>query len=342
MKPSSKRLRALIIPIQAAISIIILYLLLRNLNFAQTYQTLQQINIPTLLLSVIFCILGSFAIGFALHGALKSLDAAPPFYATQMANFGGQLLSDITPAKSGYFATPILLNQLKAVPIEKGIASTMAVGAINFFIKATFSTLALIYFLTRIHIDPAMVNAMLIGITLLLAGGIGLTIIVWTDYFSTWLQKLSKIPLIGNIIKKLNNLRATFTQNKTALQKSAKTTIPAIIASILLSTASLYILAQAIGLTQPTFQDLLFMGPLSAVFMYVPVTFAGLGLTEAANVFILTSIGAPLEIAIPYTLISRLIGISTDLLGLPPLIKTSNGILNIFYKNKTAPQIKPK
>jgi uncharacterized membrane protein YbhN (UPF0104 family) len=254
-----------------------------------------------------------------------------------MANFGGQLLSDITPAKSGYFATPILLNQLKAVPIEKGIASTMAVGAVNFFIKATFSTLALTYFLTRIHIDATMVNAMLIGIILLLAGGVGLTLVVWTNYFSTWLQKLSKTPLIGNIIKKLNNLRATFTQDKAALQKSAKTTIPAILASILLSAASLYILAQAIGLTQPTFQDLLFMGPLSAVFMYVPVTFAGLGLTEAANVFLLTSIGAPIEIAVPYVLISRLIGISTDLIGLPPLIKTSNGILNVLGKNKTTP-----
>jgi uncharacterized membrane protein YbhN (UPF0104 family) len=59
------------------------------------------------------------------------------------------------------------------------------------------------------------------------------------------------------------------------------------------------------------------MGPLTAVFMYVPITFAGLGLQEAAYVFLLTNIGAPLEIALPFALLVRLLAVSTDLIGLP-------------------------
>jgi uncharacterized membrane protein YbhN (UPF0104 family) len=325
---SQKRIRTLLIPVQVAVSLLILYLLFQNVNLSETYQALSHINIPVLGLSIAFFILSSLSIGFALHGALKATNAAPPLRITQLANFGGQLLSDVTPAKSGYFATPVLLNQLRAVPLEKGMISVMSVGAFNFFIKAAFSTIALIYFLTRINIDPTMVQAMLLGITLLLVGGIGLTVLVWTNCFSGLLQRLSKLPIIGILIRKLESLRATFSKDKVAIRKSAKTIIISILASVLFSGISLYVLAQALSLAQPTFLDMLFMGPLTAVFMYVPITFAGLGLQEAAYVFLLTNIGAPLEIALPFALLVRLLAVSTDLIGLPSLTKTSTGLLS--------------
>ena len=329
---STDNLRRLMVPIQAAVSIFILYLLFQNVNLTETYQILSQVNVPILLLSTIFFLLSSFAIGFGLHGALKAANAAPSMKTTQLANFGGQLLSDITPAKSGYFATPVLLNQLDSVPYEKGLMSVMSVGAINFFIKAAFSTTALVYFINRIQIDTTMTNAMLIGITILLVGGIGLTLLVWTNCFSNLLLKLAKIPLMGKIIKKLCEIRTMFAKDKAGIRKSAKIIILSVIGSVAFSGISLFILAQSMGLTQPTFPDLLLMGPLTAVFMYVPVTFAGLGLQEAAYMFLLTNIGAPIEIALPFALLIRVLAITTDLIGLPPLIKTSTGLFNKIKK----------
>lgn len=324
----------MLLPIQVAVSILLLIFLFQNVNLTETYKILSSVNLPVLAVSIVFFILSSFAIGFALHGALKATGSAPPLRITQLANFGGQLLSDVTPAKSGYFATPVLLNQLKAVPIEKGLMSVMSVGAVNFFVKAAFSTAALIYFLNRITMETTMMNGLLIGISILLVGGIGLTVIVWTNYLSSLLQKLSKLPLIGSLIRKLGSIRAMFAKDKTALRKSAKTSTASVIASILLSAISLYLLAQAIGLTQPTFQDLLFMGPLTAVFMYVPLTFAGLGIQEAAYTFLLTSIGAPLETALTFALLVRLIATTTDLIGLPPLIKTGTGVLSALNRKE--------
>ena len=329
---STDNLRRLMVPIQAAVSIFILYLLFRNVNLTETYQILSQVNVPILLLSTIFFLLSSFAIGFGLYGALKGANAVPSMKTTQLANFGGQLLSDITPAKSGYFATPVLLNQLDSVPYEKGLMSVMSVGAINFFIKAAFSTTALVYFINRIQIDTTMTNAMLIGITILLVGGIGLTILVWTNCFSNLLLKLAKIPLMGKIIKKLCEIRTMFAKDKAGIRKSAKIIILSVIGSVAFSGISLFILAQSMGLTQPTFPDLLLMGPLTAVFMYVPVTFAGLGLQEAAYVFLLTNIGAPIEIALTFALLIRVLAITTDLIGLPPLIKTSTDLFTKIKK----------
>ena len=230
---SADNLRKFMVPVQLAVSALILYLLFRNVNLSETYQILSQVNVPILLLSTVFFLLSSFAIGFGLHGALKGANAAPSIKTTQLANFGGQLLSDITPAKSGYFATPVLLNQLEDVPYEKGLMSVMSIGAINFFIKATFSSIALIYFINRVPIDPTMTNAMLIGITILLAGGIGLTVLVWTNCFSSLLIKLSKIPLVGKLIKKLCEIRTMFSKDKTGIQKSAKTIILSVIASVM-------------------------------------------------------------------------------------------------------------
>lgn len=321
-------------PVQVVVSVVILYLLFRNVNLAETWQILSQVDVPVLLLSVVFFLLSSFAIGFGLHSALKSSDAAPSMYTTQMANFGGQLLSDITPAKSGYFATPVLLNQLKGVPMEKGFMSVMSVGAINFFIKAAFSATALFYFLNRITVDATMTNAMLLGISILIVAGVGLTVIVWTNCFSGLLLKLTKLPLVGGLVKKLHEMRSMFDKDKVGMRKAAKYIVLSVIGSVIFSGISLFILAQSLALTQPTFLDLLFMGPLTAVFMYVPVTFAGLGLQEAAYVFLLTNIGAPIEVALPFAILIRVLAITTDLIGLPPLIKTSIGLFKRLDKTK--------
>jgi hypothetical protein len=255
-----------------------------------------------------------------------------------LANFGGQLLSDVTPAKSGYFATPVLLNQLEAVPIEKGLMSVMAVGAGNFFVKASFSTVALLYFLMRIPsnvIDSSITNALLAGILVLLACGVGLTILVWTNYFSGLLLKLCKLPLVGIVIKKLQDVRSMFTNDKAALRGSLKVTVVSVLGSILFSGISLILLAQAIGMTEPTFIDMLFMGPLTAAFMYVPITFAGLGLQEAAYAFLLTGIStqpvAILPYAITFALLVRLIATTTDLVGLPAVLKTSTGLIGKIH-----------
>jgi uncharacterized membrane protein YbhN (UPF0104 family) len=344
---SPKQKRAIIIPIQVAVSILFLYLLFRNVDLAQAQQILTTTNLPLLAVTVVFFLLSSFAIGIGLQSALKATDAAPPFRTTMLANFGGQLLSDVTPAKSGYFATPVLLNQLKAVPIEKGLMSVMAVGAGNFFVKAIISSIALLYFLYRIPatvMDSTITNALIVGIVILLVCGVGLTVLVWTNYLSGVMQKLCRLPLIGQVIKKLQEIRTLFSKDKAAMRKSLGTIVVSVLGSVVFSGISLFLLAQAIGMTEPTLVDFLFMGPLTAAFMYVPITFAGLGLQEAAYVFLLTGISVQptliLPFAVTFALLVRLIAVTTDLIGLPPLLKTSGNLLNGLNREKQpAPEL---
>jgi uncharacterized membrane protein YbhN (UPF0104 family) len=311
-------------------------LLFQGINFEQTISVLSTINLPLLVSAIIFFILSSLIVGLTLHTTLKSCGVSIPIQSSVSASYGGQLLSDITPAKTGYFATPILLRELRQVPIEKGLMSVMAMGAVNFFIKAIFSAVAMLYFLNRIPsniMDPSIANALLIGIGLLLVGGIGLTILVWTNYFPNIVKKLEGIPYLGRLIVKFEPILSLFNKDQSLLKKSIKTTAALVISSIFIFTIGILFLSNAVDMPQPSFVDLLFMGPLTAVFMYAPMTLAGLGFQEAAYVFLLTSIGALQPNALAFALLVRILFIATDLLGLPALIKTGTGLVNVFNNN---------
>jgi hypothetical protein len=69
--------------------------------------------------------------------------------------------------------------------------------------------------------------------------------------------------------------------------------------------------------------------------MYVPITFAGLGLQEAAYAFLLTGISVQPTVILPYAitfaLLVRLIATTTDLVGLPSVLKTSTGLIGKIH-----------
>jgi hypothetical protein len=76
-------------------------------------------------------VVSSTLVGLALYVHLKQNDPTVPTGKVVLASFGGQLLSDVTPARSGYFLTPLLVNRLANVPIEKGrrVSCQVAINA---------------------------------------------------------------------------------------------------------------------------------------------------------------------------------------------------------------------
>jgi uncharacterized protein (TIRG00374 family) len=280
--------------------------------------------------SGLFFVLASVAVSLTLYASLRALEIKLPKATAISAGFGGQLLSDVTPARSGYFATPILLREMGNVPIKQGLMSVMATGAVNFFTKAIFSTVALVYFLTRFTFDPTMTNALLVGIVLLLIGGVGLTILVWTNYLPQFTKKLSRVPLLRTLVSKLDSFINVFQGGQNKLKSSIRSISVLILASILLNSVALFLIARSVGITTPNFTDFLFMVPIVAAFMYVPLTFAGLGLQESVYVFILINLGAPIENALSFALLARILFTGTDLLGVPSLIKAGTSVTSLF------------
>lgn len=328
MKSSVKK--AITLLAQAAISITILFLLLSGIDFNKTLAVLVRADLLAIALSGLFFILASVAVCFTLYMSLQALEIKLPKATAISAGFGGQLLSDVTPARSGYFATPILLHEMGNVPMKKGLMSVMATGAVNFFVKATLSALALVYFLTRFPFIPSMTNALLIGILLLLVGGVGLTILVWTNYLPKFSKKLSHVPLLKTIVGKLDSLINVFQGGQNQLKSSVKSISVLILTSILLNSVALFLVARSVGIETAYFQDFLFMVPIAAAFMYVPLTFAGLGLQESVYVFILVNLGVLPANALSFALLVRILFTGTDLLGVPSLIKAGTKVTSLF------------
>jgi hypothetical protein len=244
-----------------------------------------------------------------------------------MASFGGQLLSDVTPARSGYFLTPFILNKMDNTPIKSGTAGVVATGAINFFVKAALSIIALAYFVRILPLKPVIVNTLLVGISLLIAGGLGLLMLILGKRIPRLVERLKKLPVlgkaVGRIVEALNHLQEEGKKVRGSLTQIALL----ILLSVVVNATALYLVSSALWRGSPSLLDFILIVPLASALMYVPITIAGLGVQEGGYVTLLTLLGAPFEEAIAFTLIVRLLFTGTDIIGLQPLLRVGLKVL---------------
>lgn len=305
--------------VQAGIGIAILLWLLQFTGVNGVLDVILGLDLLYVVLASFLFITASTMVSLALFVALKHLGQKPSLRNVIMASFGGQLLSDITPARSGYFLTPFLLKKISNIPVKSSMAGVVATGVINFLTKATISVIALVYFVKFLPLSPEIVNALFLGILLLIAGSLGLSLFMWKKHSDKLFEKLTKIKLIGKLISKFKVLNDIQEEGQ-----KVKGCLPQIAVLLILSTIAngiaLYFISMALGF--PIYLlDLILIVPLVGALMYVPITVAGLGIQETGYVIFLTLLGMPFEKAAAFALITRFLFTGTDIIGLQPLIK---------------------
>lgn len=307
--------------VQIGIGLAVLLWLLQLADVSMVLSIILSLNPMYLILASGFFITASVMVALALYVALKRSGLSPSPRKVIMASFGGQLLSDVTPARSGYFLTPFILNEMDNTPIKSGMAGVVATGAINFFVKAALSIIALAYFVRTLPLKPVIVNTLLVGISLLIAGGLGLLMLIWGRRIPRLVERLKKLPVLGKamgrIVEALNHLQEEGKKVRGSLTQIALL----ILLSVVVNATALYFVSSAIWRGSPSLLDFILIVPLASTLMYVPITIAGLGVQEGGYVILLTLLGTPLEEAIAFTLIVRLLFTGTDIIGLQPLLK---------------------
>lgn len=304
---------------QAGIGIAVLLWLLQFTGIGGVLDVILGLNLLYIILASFLFVTASTMVSLALFVALRQSRQKSSLRNVVMASFGGQLLSDVTPARSGYFLTPFILNKINNTPIESGMAGVVATGVINFFTKATISVIALAYFVKFLPLDAAMLNALFLGIFLLVAGSLGLSMLIWRQLPNKLFARFTKVQLIGKVASKFK----AFTDIQEEGQK-VKGCLLQMSVLIILSTVTnaiaLYFISAALG--HPIYLlDLILIVPLVTALMYVPITIAGLGIQETGYVVFLTLLGMPFGKAVAFALITRFLFTGTDVLGLPPLLK---------------------
>lgn len=311
--------------IQLLISGVILAWLLNLSDATKVWESILTVN-PTYMLVAIFAlIIGSMMIAFALYISLRNMGLKTQLKDAILASFGGQLLSDVTPARSGYFLTPFLLQKIDGTPVELSMTSVVTTGAMNFLVKAGLSLIALLYFVKALSLDPTLINALLIGISLLIVCGIGLMVLMLGRRISNVFKIIKKAPLLGKamgqVVDVLNSI-----QDEAHRAKEAFALVGLFIfMSIFFNAVAMNFISEGLSLGPLTILDFLLIVPLISAFGFVPMTAAGLGVQEAGYVMLLTLSGTRLENATAFALIVRLLAIATDAIGLPPLLKAGLG-----------------
>jgi uncharacterized membrane protein YbhN (UPF0104 family) len=306
---------------QLAVGLLILLYLLQLADASKVFSIILMVNPVNVLLASLFFIIASIFVSLALYISIKSTEGSAPMGKVVLGSFAGQLLSDVTPARSGYFATPLILKELCSVPIEKGMASVLATGIINSFVKVILSVIALLYFVIFLPLNPNIVGALVIGILCLLGGGIFLLIILIEKRFLKFIAVFEEIPVIKVVAHKLIEWFNQVQKAGVSIKRQLPTVSLLILLSIVANAVALRFISEGLGFRPLSLIEFVFIATLVGSLLYIPFTIAGLGIQETAYVLLLTLLGKPFETAVAFAIITRALFTGADVCGLPALIK---------------------
>ncbi|MGB9915551.1 MAG: lysylphosphatidylglycerol synthase transmembrane domain-containing protein [Candidatus Bathyarchaeales archaeon] len=313
--------------VQLVAGVVILLWLLQIANSSEVFTTILQFNPVNLIGAIAFFITASTFVALALCVTLRRSNPDAPLRHMIMASFAGQLLSDVTPVRSGYFLTPVFLKQLASIPLEQGMTGVLATGGINSLVKVAICLIGLGYFASSLSLPVEITNALLVSIIVLLIAGVLLLLIMWDKRFSRLFAKLERLPLVGKRLSKFTVVFRNVQREGRKIRYSLIFVAALIFLSVIAHATALYLIFNGLWY-YPSLHliDFIFIAAFASVLTYIPVTIAGLGVQEAGYVLFLQLIlGLPLSAVnaklVAFALITRALFTGTDIIGISPLLK---------------------
>jgi len=312
--------------VQLVVGIAILLWLLQLANSGEVFAAILQVNPVNIVGAVAFFVTASTFVALALCTTLRNSNPNVPLRNMLMASFAGQLLSDVTPVRSGYFMTPVFLKELANIPVDRGMAGVLATGGINSIVKVLLCLLGLGYFASRLPLPADIINALLIGVTVLVIAGTILLLLMRDRRLSKLIAKVERAPLIGKRLSKSIEMFSNVQEEGRKIRLSLILVAILILLSVMANAAALYLIFHAVWYDSLGLLDFLFLASFASVLTYIPITIAGLGVQEAGYVLLLhLLVGLPLSPVNPsfvaFALVARVLFTGTDIVGIGPLLK---------------------
>lgn len=312
--------------IQLLIGVAILLWLFQLANLADTFAVLMQVDLLNLLVAAALFVAASTFVGFALFIPLRRFNQTAPIRKVVMASFAGQLLSDVTPVRSGYFMTPVFLNHLAGVPLDQGMIGVLATGGVNALVKAVICLLGLVYFIGFLPLQAAVINSLLFGVVVLLAAGTVLLFLMWDNRISKLVASLERIPILGSKLHSLTDVFIRVQREGQKIKCSLMIVAVLILVSLIVNATALYFIFNGVWHNSLSILDFFIIASFASTLTYVPITIAGLGVQEAGYVLLLQILlGIPFTNVDPrllaFALITRALYTGTDIIGIVPLLK---------------------
>lgn len=301
------------IALDVVISLIIVAALLHFVGFNEFIDALVNINLFWLLISIVLLLGMYLMMTFRMKILLDEMKSPLPWLAIFKCHLTGMLLSDITPARSGYLSTALVMHKNYKIPSEKATVAILGPQAYDFIFKIVVGGLAILFLLEYAGIENGWI--MYLGIAGLSFVLLVMLLLMYSRRFLNSFTFVEPWPFIGKIYAMFHRVQ----DHSDVVIKKTPILLLLLFITWTFKALSWYAVALSLGMTlnfpYPEEAFYFFFQPLATMLEFVPTpTLAGLGFSEAGGVLVLSLFGVTAAQATAFMLVARF---KTTLINLP-------------------------
>ncbi len=279
-------------------------------------------KIEWLVIAVIIHLIATTPTALRLAYLLGRLDKFGTIY---KANLGGMLFGDVTPARAGYFATPLIVSR-KCPEIRKGSAlNAMFYGQMfDFILRAGLLAMAILTFFYALGVSQNLYLYGFLSLALVFALAAGFAILTYNKVPKFLIPVIDRIPVVSKLYRRYTK----FTQSVNYSAKNAGVAMGITIVGWLLTACRWIVVGYALGVDIPL-EWYLFLFPALTATSFIPLSLAGLGFVEGGYALVFYALGRNTQTGVAFALVDRGIALTGDSLGLPFLTEVGPGIMDL-------------
>jgi uncharacterized protein (TIRG00374 family) len=216
-----------------------------------------------------------------------------------------------------------LRNQ--GIETSASLSSILGIQSIEFLVKVVGGALALIFLLNQTSMTRELLWIGAIGIGLMLLGGFALAAIIWSPRIAALIQRIAGSRLLVRFTGAIMGKLEEFGQNAMRIQSAVPEIALISVLSWILKGFEWYFLGLSLGITNIGWLGFFLIHPLATAMGFVPLTPSGIGFQEGAIVGIFLLLGVDIRLALGFAILSRVLLIIEDLLGVPQIARSAQG-----------------
>jgi uncharacterized protein (TIRG00374 family) len=248
------------------------------------------------------------------------------FGKTLLAQYAGMLTSDVTPGRSGYILTPVYLRD-QDVPTSVSLSGILGIQTIEFLFKVFGGALALVFLVETVNLTSGLLVVASLGIGLMLAGAILLAAMSWSQRVISLFNRVAGSRVLARFAGGLMGKLEEYKQSARKTQKAVPEITLLTLMCWILKGFEWYFLGLALGITRIGWLGFFLLHPLVTALGFVPLTPSGIGFQESAIVAVFVLLGMSTQQALAFALLSRVLLIVEDLVGVPQIAKSTSSLV---------------
>jgi len=317
--------------IQLLLGIVIIVILLQQADTKRVFEIISRADLKYVIVASLLIVAASMMIASSFFFIMSSLKYKVGFLSCFQANFAGQLASDITPGRAGYFITPFVMGALSNTPFEACLVATIVSGMADFLIRALLAVLSVICLIGPVESISGVQWIVVASALILAASALSFATLLWSDKPRKLLFKLRRFKRLSMFLDPYVARFENFQREGVKAKTSLIPVFSAMFSTCIFDSAALYFFSLSVGVELPPIL-FLFIHSLVSSFTYLPLTLAGLGVQEGVLAALLQIFGVPLTQGLSISLLFRFFYTVTDFIGLPPILKI--GFSKVFEERK--------